>query len=172
MLYNIDIFFKLILSLLLFNFSFPFLYNFYTAFILFLIIFFYFYSFIFLCLCTFTLLFISVHFFPLPFKLSLHSRHISSIILIPPHWTHCDLESTPSLILLAVVTSHVSPPRYADQFLCLDFLSYLESWPVKMGPTRPETSVNNYHTTPCSYPEDNRFQYWARIFRTKHISSS
>jgi hypothetical protein len=28
---------------------------------------------------------------------------------------------------------------------------------VKMGPTRcPETSVNNYHTTPCNYPEDHR----------------
>jgi hypothetical protein len=36
------------------------------------------------------------------------------------------------------------------------FLSYLESWPVKMGPIRcPETSVNNYHTTPCNYPEDH-----------------
>jgi hypothetical protein len=33
----------------------------------------------------------------------------------------------------------------------------LESWPVKMGPTRcPETSVNNYHTTPCNYPKDHR----------------
>jgi hypothetical protein len=29
---------------------------------------------------------------------------------------------------------------------------------VKMGPIRcPETSVNNYHTTPCNYPEDHRF---------------
>jgi hypothetical protein len=38
------------------------------------------------------------------------------------------------------------------------FLSYSESWPVKMGPTRcPETSVNIYHTTPCNYPEDHRF---------------
>jgi hypothetical protein len=26
-----------------------------------------------------------------------------------------------------------------------------------MGPIRcPETSVNNYHTTPCNYPEDHR----------------
>jgi hypothetical protein len=37
------------------------------------------------------------------------------------------------------------------------FLSFLEYWPVKMGPTRcPETSVNNYHTTPCNYPKDHR----------------
>jgi hypothetical protein len=29
---------------------------------------------------------------------------------------------------------------------------------MKMGPIRcPETSVNNYHTTPCNYPEDHRF---------------
>jgi hypothetical protein len=29
---------------------------------------------------------------------------------------------------------------------------------VKMGLIRfPETSVNNYHTTPCNYPEDHRF---------------
>jgi hypothetical protein len=28
---------------------------------------------------------------------------------------------------------------------------------MKMGPTRcPETSVNNYHTTPCNYPKDHR----------------
>jgi hypothetical protein len=27
-----------------------------------------------------------------------------------------------------------------------------------MGPIRcPETSVNNYHTTPCNYPEDHTF---------------
>jgi hypothetical protein len=27
-----------------------------------------------------------------------------------------------------------------------------------MGPIRcPETSVNDYHTTPCNYPEDHRF---------------
>jgi hypothetical protein len=33
-----------------------------------------------------------------------------------------------------------------------------ETWPVKMGPIRcPETSVNSYHTTPCNYPEENRF---------------
>jgi hypothetical protein len=68
------------------------------------------------------------------------------------------------------------------------FLSYSVSWPVKMGPIRcpetsvkipsrkaflsnsvywpgkmgtiscPETSVNNYHTTPCNYPEDHGFQ--------------
>jgi hypothetical protein len=36
--------------------------------------------------------------------------------------------------------------------------AYSESWPVKMGLTRcPETSVNNYHTTPCNYPDDHRF---------------
>jgi hypothetical protein len=32
-------------------------------------------------------------------------------------------------------------------------------WPVKMGPIRcPETSVNNYHTTPPNIPEDRRSQ--------------
>ena len=34
---------------------------------------------------------------------------------------------------------------------------YSDSWPVTMGPTRcPETSVNNYHTTPCNIPEERR----------------
>jgi hypothetical protein len=57
-----------------------------------------------------------------------------------------------------VVTSHVSPPRCADQFPCYRLSFLLESWPVKVGPIRcPETSVNNYHTTPCNYPEDRRF---------------
>jgi hypothetical protein len=38
-------------------------------------------------------------------------------------------------------------------------LSYSESWPVRMGPIRcPETSVNNYHTTPCNNLEDHRFK--------------
>jgi hypothetical protein len=33
----------------------------------------------------------------------------------------------------------------------------LESRPLKMGPTRcTETSVNNYHTTPCNYPKYHR----------------
>ena len=31
------------------------------------------------------------------------------------------------------------------------------SWPFKMGPIRcPETSVNNYHTTPRNIPEERR----------------
>ena len=44
--------------------------------------------------------------------------------------------------------------------LCGNYLfSYSESWPVRMGPIRcPETSVNNYHTTPCNNPEDHTFQ--------------
>jgi hypothetical protein len=36
------------------------------------------------------------------------------------------------------------------------FLSYSDSWPVKMGPTRPETSVNSCHTTPRNIPEERR----------------
>jgi hypothetical protein len=28
----------------------------------------------------------------------------------------------------------------------------------------PETSVNNYHTTPCNYPEDHRFQQSCHVF--------
>ena len=35
--------------------------------------------------------------------------------------------------------------------------SYSDSWPVKMGPIRcPETSVNNYHTTPRNIQEERR----------------
>jgi hypothetical protein len=37
------------------------------------------------------------------------------------------------------------------------FLSYLDSWHMKMGPIRcPETSVNNCHTTLCIIPEEHR----------------
>jgi hypothetical protein len=37
--------------------------------------------------------------------------------------------------------------------ICGLLLSFVESRPVKMGPTRcPETSVNNYLTTPCNHP--------------------
>jgi hypothetical protein len=33
-----------------------------------------------------------------------------------------------------------------------------------MGSTRcPETSVNNYHTTPCNYPKDHKLQGWYLI---------
>jgi hypothetical protein len=36
--------------------------------------------------------------------------------------------------------------------------SYSDSWPVRMGPVRcPETSVNNYHTTPRNNPTYHRF---------------
>jgi hypothetical protein len=35
--------------------------------------------------------------------------------------------------------------------------SYLDSWPVKMGPIRcPKTSVNNYHSTQLNIPEQRR----------------
>ena len=35
-----------------------------------------------------------------------------------------------------------------------------DSWPVRMGPIRClETSVNNYHTTPCNNPEVHRFYF-------------
>jgi hypothetical protein len=63
-----------------------------------------------------------------------------------------------------------------------DKLSYLESWPVKMGPIRcPETSANNYHTTPCNYPEDRIFHQHRGgslksrliiVFREKYITLS
>jgi hypothetical protein len=49
------------------------------------------------------------------------------------------------------------------------FLSFVESRPVKIGPTRcPETSVNNYLTTPCNHPKDHRLNIrvnatWRRV---------
>jgi hypothetical protein len=48
-----------------------------------------------------------------------------------------------------------------------------DSWPVRMGPIRcPETSVNNYHTTPCNTPEDRRFRIlcWLCWPNTSHLS--
>jgi hypothetical protein len=39
------------------------------------------------------------------------------------------------------------------------FLSYSDSWPVKIRPIRcPETSISNYHTTPRNIPEERRSQ--------------
>jgi hypothetical protein len=39
---------------------------------------------------------------------------------------------------------------------------------VRMGPIRcPETSVNNYHTTPCNNPEDHRFQNQGMFMHSK-----
>jgi hypothetical protein len=50
-------------------------------------------------------------------------------------------------------------PAMLPSLLVIGFLSFLESRPLKMGPTRcPETSVNNYHTTPCNHPKDHRLR--------------
>jgi hypothetical protein len=47
-----------------------------------------------------------------------------------------------------------------------------DSWTVKMGPTRcPETSVNNYHTTPRNTPEERRpntLFFSKAVWPTKH----
>jgi hypothetical protein len=43
---------------------------------------------------------------------------------------------------------------------------------MKMGPTRPETSVNNYHTTPYNYPEDHRLHQhrgWKPEIKNKKV---
>ena len=46
---------------------------------------------------------------------------------------------------------------------------YSNSWPVKIGPTRcPETSVNNYHTTPRNIPEERRSQLLT-LSRIRHV---
>jgi hypothetical protein len=74
----------------------------------------------------------------------------------------CDLASkTPPPHSIAYVTSHASPTeflhRYAAKSPCQRLSLLLGSRPMKMGPTRcPETSVNNYHTTPCNHPKDHR----------------
>jgi hypothetical protein len=40
---------------------------------------------------------------------------------------------------------------------------------VKMGPIRrPETSVNNYHTTPRNIPEERRSQLWYRRIKERN----
>jgi hypothetical protein len=45
----------------------------------------------------------------------------------------------------------------SGQRICPIFTGHRDSWPVKMGSIRcPETSVNNYHTTPCNIPEERR----------------
>jgi hypothetical protein len=69
--------------------------------------------------------------------------------------------SHPGSTLLAVITrTDCYPARLSVnlryRFLAF-FLSYSESWPVKMEPIRcPETSVNNYHTRPRNIPEERR----------------
>ena len=57
-------------------------------------------------------------------------------------------------------------PAILSSFFVTGFLSYLESLPVKMGPIRcPETSVHNYHPTPCNNPEDHRYQSLLLVFK-------
>jgi hypothetical protein len=92
---------------------------------------------------------------------SLHSRLISPIFLTPPQYSilwPC-IQTPPPTVSSYWLLSHrtVPYPDMLPSFLVIGFLSFLESWPVKMGPTRcPETSVNNYHTMRCNYPEDHR----------------
>jgi hypothetical protein len=54
--------------------------------------------------------------------------------------------------------SHLHGSRFLDGKKACD----KETWQqggMKMGPTRcPESSVNNYHTTPCNYPKEHRLQ--------------
>jgi hypothetical protein len=61
--------------------------------------------------------------------------------------------------LLAVITL-IPTPREPSQLvstLPVDFVSGLDSWPLKIGPIRcPETSVNNYHTTPRNNLQERR----------------
>jgi hypothetical protein len=69
--------------------------------------------------------------------------------------------SHPGFTLLAVITlTDCYPTRTFQNLryrLLAFFLSYWDSWPVKMRPTRcPETSVNNYNTTPRNIPEERR----------------
>jgi hypothetical protein len=52
-----------------------------------------------------------------------------------------------------------------------DNVSVPSSW-AKI-PECPETSVNNYHTMPCNYPEDHRFhtqKFDAESFNLKKLS--
>jgi hypothetical protein len=98
----------------------------------------------------------------------LYSRHISPIILtLPPGRTrpYCDLVSTP-LSSYWLSSHHTFPyPAVLSRFFVTGFLSYSESWPVRMGPIRcSETSVNNYHTTPCNNPEDHIFHFSSSSF--------
>jgi hypothetical protein len=56
--------------------------------------------------------------------------------------------------------SEVNGRNMSGMLLVSGFLSFMESRPVKMGPTRcPERSVNNYLTTPCNHPKDHRLVY-------------
>jgi hypothetical protein len=96
----------------------------------------------------------------LPF-LTLPVQHIVTFIQTPPLSFYWPLSQRT-----------VSLPRYAAKFPVSGFLSFLESRPVKMGPTGcPETSVNNYHTTPCNYPKDHRLhQHRGGILKSRlHI---
>jgi hypothetical protein len=62
-------------------------------------------------------------------------------------------------------------PTFRDNVSVPSSRVKIPRWPVKMGTIRcPETSVNNYHTTPCNYPEDHIF-YQHRGGRLKSNST-
>jgi hypothetical protein len=83
----------------------------------------------------------------------LHSRYRQQFYVVCIH---------PSLTLVLPywLSSHhtVCYPAALSRIYVIGFLSYSDSWPVRMGPIRcPKTLLNNYHTTPRNTPEDRRF---------------
>jgi hypothetical protein len=70
--------------------------------------------------------------------------------------------SSRGVIMLTHYQSPRAPSRIETTLRLASCLFFLELWPLKMGPIRcPETSVNNYHTTPRNIPEESRtLVYW------------
>jgi hypothetical protein len=76
-----------------------------------------------------------------------HTSIHPSLTMVLPNW----LSSR-----LLIATPHVLSRVFVIG-CWLSFFPTLDSWPLKMGPIRcPETSVNNYHTTPRNIPEERR----------------
>jgi hypothetical protein len=55
------------------------------------------------------------------------------------------------------IGSYTHHPIRASQVLEHILKSKKASWPLRMGPRGPETSVRNYHFTPRNNPEERRY---------------
>jgi hypothetical protein len=68
------------------------------------------------------------------------------------------IHPTLTLVLPYWLSSHHTfcYPAVLFRIYVIGFLSYSDTWPVRIH--CPETSINNYHTTPRNTPEDRRFR--------------
>jgi hypothetical protein len=84
---------------------------------------------------------------------------------------HFDVDEISAVLGNYAASSGNCLPTFRDNVSALSSrVNSPDSWPLKVGLIRcPETSVNNYHTTPRNFPEQRRSHLYA--FVTSHSYS-